>query len=70
MLARLHRDFVLSTAEARGKEGAAGGALGWQMAAAWLRWRLRIRKWRRAWDAEAGRLLDGALAGTSSSSAR
>eukprot|EP00966_Prymnesium_polylepis_P279503 6457187-Prymnesium_polylepis.1 len=40
MLARLRGEFVLSTAEARGKAGVAGGAQGWQMAAAWLRWRL------------------------------
>ena len=29
-----------------------------------------MHKWRGAWDAEAGRLLDGALAGTTSGSAR
>ena len=64
VLVRLRGDLVLSTAEAKGKAVAAGGAQGWQMAAAWQRWRLRMRKWRGAWDAEAGRLLDGALAGT------
>ena len=70
MLARLRGELVRSTAEARGKAVAAGGAQGWQMAAAWQRWRLRMRKWRGAWDAEAERLLDSTLAGTSSGSAR
>ena len=70
MLTRLRGEVVLSTAEVRGRANAAGDAQGWQLAAAWLRWGLRVRKWRGGWEVEAGKLLEGALAGTSSRSTR
>eukprot|EP00966_Prymnesium_polylepis_P083186 1927046-Prymnesium_polylepis.1 len=40
------------------------------MAAAWLRWRAKVGKWREALDTETGKLLESALAGTASGSAR
>eukprot|EP00966_Prymnesium_polylepis_P085304 1974918-Prymnesium_polylepis.1 len=56
--------------EVRCRATAAGEAQRWQLATAWLRWGLRVRKWKGGWDVEAGRLLEGALAGTARRSAR
>ena len=54
-----------AAATVKGNEGRAAGATGWQLAAAWHRWRARMVKWRGSWDAELEALVRNTLAGAS-----